>query len=306
MYVRPYRSGWRCEVQKPRRQSKTFRTKREAQAWGIAQEASGRALGKGWRTFGQAVEAYQTSYTDRRPTAKWASNSLARLVRQFGEDTPIGAIDPPRIAQWRDERLKSVSGSTVQREANLLRHLFSVARDEWHWIEASPFRGVKLPTENRPREAVWPWQLVKRVLRAPREGKTAQMQRAFHIALRTGLRLSEVLNAKLVGNIALLPKDKTTQDGPVKVPLTRHGRRLLAHSAPFTVGANEGSVLFGKLCRQLLIEGLTFHDARATALTHLARKVDVLTLSKISRHRDLRILQQVYYRETAEQIAARL
>jgi integrase len=307
MYVRPYRGGWRTEVQRNgQRLSKTFKTKREAQAWGIEQEASSKALGKGWRTFGQAVEAYQASYTDKKPSAAWERNTLARLVAAFGEDTPMGTIDQPRIAAWRDERLKTVSGSTVQREANVLRHLFHVARDEWHWIHASPFQGVKLPAENRPREAVWPWQLIKRVLRARRDGKTAEMQRAFHIALRTGMRLSEVLTAKLSGGIALLPKDKMTQDGPVKVPLTRHGRRLLAGSAPFTVDPNEGSVLFGKLCRELLIEGLTFHDSRATALTHLARKVDVLTLSKISRHRDLRILQNTYYRETPEQIAARL
>ena len=72
------------------------------------------------------------------------------------------------------------------------------------------------------------------------------------------------------------------------------------------MGANEGSVLFSKLCREVLIEGLTFHDSRATALTHLARKVDVLTLAKISRHKDLSLLNNVYYREKADQIAARI
>lgn len=41
-------------------------------------------------------------------------------------------------------------------------------------------------------------------------------------------------------------------------------------------------------------------------LTRLSRKVDVMTLAKISGHTDLRILQEVYYREAAEDIAARL
>jgi integrase len=306
VYVRKYRSGWRCEVQKNgQRLSKTFDTKREAQAWGVEQESTAKALGQGWRTFGQAVEAFKASRSDRA-SARWEANILARLEAEFGVDTPIAMIDQPRIANWRDKRKKTVTGSTIQREANLLRHLFIVARDEWKWIEEHPFKGVKLPAENRPREAVWPWQLIKRVLRAKRNGKTAEMQRAFRIALRTGMRLSEVLSAQLSGNVAILPKDKMTQDGPVKVPLTRHGRKLLAASAPFTVGANEGSALFSDLCAELLIEGLTFHDSRATALTHLARKVDVLTLAKISRHKDLRILQNTYYRETAEQIAARL
>lgn len=47
-------------------------------------------------------------------------------------------------------------------------------------------------------------------------------------------------------------------------------------------------------------------DSRATALTLLARKVDVMTLARISRHNDLSLLQRVYFRESAEEIAARL
>jgi len=73
---------------------------------------------------------------------------------------------------------------------------------------------------------------------------------------------------------------------------------------PFVVDTNEASVLFSKLCKELLIEGLTFHDTRGTALTHLSRKVGVLTLAKISRHKDLSLLSNVYYRETADQISA--
>lgn len=44
----------------------------------------------------------------------------------------------------------------------------------------------------------------------------------------------------------------------------------------------------------------------ATALTLLSRKMDALTLARISRHKDLNILMQRYYRETAESISARL
>ncbi len=69
---------------------------------------------------------------------------------------------------------------------------------------------------------------------------------------------------------------------------------------------HEGSALFSRLLSELLIDGLTFHDARATALTLLSRRMDVLTLSRISRHRDLRILSNTYYRETAESIARRI
>lgn len=307
-YIRQYRDGWRAEVQKHGlRASKSFSTKRAAQAWALEQEGRVESLRAGWRTLEQATEEYLSRVSVRKRSPAWERNTFARLVAHFGRETALGEIDSARIAQWKDERLKTVSGSTVQREANLLRNLFTVARDEWQWISHSPFKGVKLPAENQPRHQVWRWPLVKRVLRAHRTGKTAEMQRAFHIALRTGMRLSEVLQAPAGFDarrrVVVLASSKTT--GRVEVPVGRIAAKLLSR-VRFTVSANEGSVLFGKLCRELLIEDLTFHDARATALTLLSRKVDVLTLSKISRHKDIRVLRDHYYRESAEQIAARL
>jgi hypothetical protein len=305
-YIRSYRDGWRAEVQRNgQRLSKLFRLKRDAQAWALEQEATAKKLKQGWRTFGQAATEYEETQTIKKRAQQWEKNALARLVTAFGESTPLGTIDQPRIAKWRDTRLKTVSGSTVQREANLLRHLLRVARLEWHWISHDPFEGVKLPKENAARHQVWRWQQIRRVLRAKRTGKTLEVIHAFHIALHTAMRLSEVLAAKVDGKIAILPKDKTTE-GPVKVPLARKGVKLLKQYGPFTVNPNEASVLFSELCRDLLIEGLTFHDSRGTALTLLSRRVDVLTLSRISRHRDLRTLRDHYYRETAEEIAARL
>jgi hypothetical protein len=38
----------------------------------------------------------------------------------------------------------------------------------------------------------------------------------------------------------------------------------------------------------------------------MARKMDILTLARISRHKNLDLLRSTYYRETAEEIAARL
>lgn len=163
---------------------------------------------------------------------------------------------------------------------------------------------MRLPAHNPARHQVWTWPLIRRVLRAKRTGKTAEMQKAFRIALHTGLRLSEVLTGEYDPARRVIVLERTKTGGRVEVPTTRRARKWLGQ--PFTVGPNEGSVLFSKLCRELLIEGLTFHDARASALTWLSRRMDVMTLARISRHKDLKILLATYYRETAEQIAARL
>lgn len=308
-YVRKYRSKWRAEVNRSgQRQSKVFDTKREAAAWAMEMDAHAKALSQGWRTFSDAAAKYEREVSANKRGKVWEVRRLGALVAHFGA-APLGSLDAPDMAAWRDARLKTVTASTVVREANLLKHLLHTARDEWRWIEHDPFRGVKLPSENEPRHQRWRWQQIKRVLRAGKQAgdKTGQAVEAFHIALRTGMRLQEALAAPAgfdaKRRVVTLGSTKTT--GRVQIPVGRIAARLLDRPA-FTVGANEASTLFAKLCRQMLITGLTFHDSRATALTLLSKKVDVLTLAKISRHKNLNLLMSTYYRESAEEIAARL
>lgn len=298
---------WRAHVYRNgMRQTKVFDTQREAKLWAAKTELKLNALRRSGETFGQAVTLYGETRTVRKASQDWERNALARLLEQIG-DVPMDTLTQPRIAKWRDERLKSVSASTVVREANLLRALLRVAWMEWHWIDHDPFQGVKLPKENAARKSVWTWPLIRRVLRSRRDGKTGETVRAFHIALHTGLRLQEVLTGTYDARRRVLVLPRTKAGEEQEAPVTPRAARILPRlMTPFTVEPNEASVLFGKLCRQLLIEGLTFHDARATALTLLARRMDVMTLARISRHKDLRILLNTYYRETAEQIAARL
>lgn len=64
--------------------------------------------------------------------------------------------------------------------------------------------------------------------------------------------------------------------------------------------------LWRKQRDKMLIEDLHIHDTRGEALTRLARRYDVLTLSRMSGIKDLKMLMERYYRERADQIAARL
>lgn len=315
-YIRQLANGkWQAQVERHgHRESESLDTKVAAQRWARDKEIELDALkGSKGKTFGAAVAYYLKTVSPTKVDAvEWETRRFAAMESFFGPAKPLAKITSAEVGKWRDKRLETVSGSTVLREANLLRNLFKLARNEWKWISHEPFQGVRLPEESQARQTVWHWQQIRRVLRYCEAGgpKQQEMGRAFHIALRTAMRLSEVLNAKLSGKIALLPKDKTTR-AVVKVPLTRHGVRLLSKCPPFTVQPNEASVLFTQACQACGVrkkgeDGATFHDARATALTLLARKVDSLTLARISRHRDMNLLLHRYYRESPEQIAARL
>ncbi|MBF5006023.1 tyrosine-type recombinase/integrase [Diaphorobacter caeni] len=310
-YIGKFRDGWRAQIQRDGvRVSKTFALKKDAQSWALEQESK-KTLRKD-HTLGQACKKYLESVSvEKRGAVDWERRRFEAFCEHFGEGLNLSDITSEMIGKWRDARLKTVSGSTVQRETNLFRNMFNVAVSEWKWIAENPYKGVRMPKENPPRVEVWRWQQIKRILRAGQRtgGKTLEVTQAFHIALRTAMRLQEALAAPAGYNdarkIVKIPPSKT-DPRPSDVPVTHQAARLLRKTPVLTVDANEASTLFAKLRKQQLITGLEFRDSRATALTLMARKMDILTLARVSRHKNLELLRSTYYRETADDIAARI
>lgn len=318
--ITPYGKGYRCQVYvKGERDSQTFERKRDAQAWGARREQELKAGALvGGKTFAQAAERYKAEVSTKKAGNEWEVLRLDRMIEHFG-NTRLGEIEQPQIAAWRDFRLigdkdhRPVSGATVVRESNLLRNVFTVARDEWHWIDHHPFKGVKLPDEGEPRWQRWDWKRIRRVLRmlghvtgkAPRT-KNQEVALAFLITLTVSPRAAEVLRIgpktydHATGVLAVKAKGRLRSE----VPVPHRGRKHCA-LANFTIGADMLDVLFRRARDATLAGDLTFHDGRATALTLLARRVDILTLSRISQHKDLKKLQ-IYYRETGAEIASRI
>jgi integrase len=329
--ITPYKSGWRAQIKLgDLRDSGTFRTQREAKAWAASREAEMRAQKEAdpaeLHTVSDAFSRYVRDVSSSKQGEHRESLRLKAFVRDFPHLAAMRLADfkTPQLAEWRDARLKKVSSSSVVRDINLLRNVFIIARKEWHWISHHPFDGLKIPLEAPPRDRrVDPWIEVKPLVRAlgyvsgeAPETKSQEVALAFLVALRTAMRASEVLQLgratldiqKRVATVA--HKTQYLTQKPRKIPLTRHAVRLLKPVAHldrcFSVDSESLDALFRKAKRRRKISGLQFRDARAEALTRLARKVDVLTLSKISGHKDLEMLSRVYYRESEEDIAARI
>ena len=312
--ILPVPAGYRVQLTvNGQRDSKVFKSKRDAQQWAAMREIEmRRGSVVGGRTFSQLVEKYLTEVSSTKDGAKWEKFRLDAMLAHFG-DIPLSKIGQPEIAAWRDERLKTVIGSTVNREKTLLHNVFTKARDEWHWVEGDPFKGVAMPKENDPRTALWDWKRIKRVLRflgyvsgTKPETDYQQVALAFLIELHTSLRASEVLRVspESFNPVTRVIQVKTKTMKIAKIPVTPRALKV-CKLADFTIKATDLDALFRKARDATMAGDLTFHDGRAFALTMLARKFDILTLSRISQHKDLKMLMR-YYRETPEQIAARM
>lgn len=309
---------WRAQVARGGvRRSTTRTTKAAAQAWAAGIESELIALKHGEmprKTVMQALEKYAEEVSPKKPGKRWELLRINKFKREAWAERWLAATAlPSDLAAWRDRRLHEVTPGSVQRDFNLLKGIFTIARKEWRWLDVDPMMNIEGPGENRPRTKRISWREVRRICRAlgypGKETKSAEVGRIFLIALRTGMRSGEILSlapedVNLQTRVAKLRDTKNGDDRDV--PMTRMGAKLFEGWTGWTVAPDSRDALFRKACKRAGVTGVHFHDSRAEALTRLSRKVDALTLAKISGHRDLKMLLTRYYRETAEQIAQRL
>jgi integrase len=344
--ITAYKDGWRAQIYvHGERDSQTFRTQREAKTWAATREHEIREQNKkrpaSRHTLRQMLERYDAEIIPTKRGSRPESLRLRAFLRNFPElaSKTLDEVRTPDLAAWRDARLKGFVGNdgkkvervgiaSVQRDISWMRNAFNIARREWHWLDASPFEGFRHPSDPPPRDRRVSPKEVKLICRwlGYRSGEvprslSQEAALAFLIAIRSAMRAGEILSLgektlDMRRRVARVPhKTQHLTGRPREIPLTRQAIRLLRPVADrekcFRISSSSLDVLFRRARDRLAesvpsITDLHFHDSRAEALTRLSRKVDVMTLAKISGHADLKILMSTYYRESAEDIAARL
>lgn len=328
------KTGWRVQISvKGQRDSVVRPTKAEAQAWAVERESQmRRATSTGIdcsKTCQDAFDRYGETVSKHKPGEQWELKRMKFFAQQKIEGRALGTIPlfeitSDTLARWRDNRLagtadtKAVLGSTVNRDFNLLSNIFTMARKEWKWIAESPTTDVKRPKEADSRDRLINDDEIERIcftlgFDGDVRTKSDKVAVAFLFAIETAMRAGEVcgLQRSLVkGSVAHLPaginKNRVKRD----VPLSQRAKDLLK------LLPNEGDLYFGMTAPQLDglfrkardaadVGDLTFHDTRHLAITRLARKLTILELARMVGHKDLRMLQ-IYYNETAEEIAKKL
>ena len=330
--IRRRGARWQAQIDKRGvRQSATFSTKAEAVAWSLEVEAgiaSGAQGSIARKTFGDLLVRYRDEVSARKRGERWERTRIDRMLR---DDAALCALRLADLSQadfaaWRDRRLAEVSAATVRRDWTLLSHAFSVAIAEWRWLTAHPMRGVRQPPEPAARDRLISDHEIELLLHAlgyardaPPLTITARVGAALLFAIETAMRAGEIIGLQwprvdIAARVATL---LMTKNGTARqVPLSREALRILDQLAPVTA-KREDRRCFGIASTQSLdalfrrakmragVEGLTFHDSRHTAITRLARRLDVLALARMVGHRDIRMLQ-IYFNPSATDMAGRL
>lgn len=311
--------GYRAEVARQGvRASKVFPTKQAAKEWAARQEvlildAAEKPVDHG--DFGALLKRYAEEVSVKKRGARWEEVRIVALRRDDLAKIRLADIKAADFAAWRDRRSKQVAPGTVIREMQLMSSAINTARKEWGIIGVNPLSDVRKPASPPSRDRLVTDDEMKRLAHAAGDDLTLATARAFHafrFALETAMRAGEIVGLSwdridLENRVARLTH---TKNGRARaVPLSSEAVRLLEvlpRMAPvFGLESSQLDALWRKIRDRAQADGLTFHDSRHTAITRLAKKLDVLALARMVGHSDLRMLQ-VYYNETAEELARRL
>ena len=255
-------------------------------------------------------------------------------LKVIGQD-PIARCFAARITgreltAYKNRRLAVVAGSTLNRELNVLSHVFTVAAQEWHihlpW--GNPVRLLSRPRVNDKRDRRLVGDELPRLLAAAQTYGGSAPQMAGHIgpiitwAIETAMRRGEIAAMRwehLDRNARVLLIPETKNGTPRRVPLSTAALGVLdglprrighaAHNVDGRVFAmHTGSIsrAFAEVCKAAGIEGLTFHDLRHEATSRLFEKgLNPMEVAAITGHKTLQMLKR-YTHLRAEDLVGRL
>jgi integrase len=293
---------WRVQVNRRGvRRSATFESKGAAIAWAGVVEAEIMAGIRGEvpnLTVAALFDRYEREVSPAKKGARWEIIRLRAMGADRLAQVRLRQLDAPHVADWQRRRLQAVSSASVRRERNLLNNVFEIARKEWRWLGKNPFDGVRRPKDGRARTRIATDDEIIKLMAVA----SPALGRAIQFALETAMRAGEIATLKEIrGRVAYLTD---TKNGEAReVPLSAKAVEVWGDGIQLSAGSI--SALFSRLCAETGIEGLTFHDLRATAITRLSKKLDALQLAKMVGHKNPKMLM-VYYRASAADIAKHL
>jgi integrase len=324
--------------------SKIFKTKRAAQAWARQIERE-QDLGLKHDIKTARETAVSTLFIKFRdevsPTRKSAKSEITRINRLLKTASfmyrRLDQISPADIREWRDARLKEVSGASVARELKTISSIFTKARKLWDApIGVNPCFAVEKPANADVKRNRRPTKSeIEAIVKASGIQENVPPTRAreymgwcYLLAIETAMRVGEIgqLRVKdfhedecylqLTDNWTPGDEESTSiKNGESRaVPLSPRALEIMrvlcmgkTHEERLIPVVTETiGIQFRQVCKELKIENLHFHDARHEATTRLSKKLaNVLELSAVTGHKTLSNLKR-YYNPSPSELAAKL
>ena len=221
--------------------SQTFDRLSDAQRWVEDTEKILRAGGYVGDTppddmaFDKALDRYELEVSrQKRPNTKTREITSANKLRKSFGGLTLKEITPARVAAFRDERLKTVGPSTIQKDLALLSHLYPIARTEWALDVSSPVASIRKPSKPDGRLRLLSKDEARHLLEICKQSRNKKLYPYVQLLLHTGMRPSEGagLTWGQVDIDARIIDLTVTKTKPRRVPLTIKALEILLEIMP--------------------------------------------------------------------------
>jgi integrase len=220
---------------------------------------------------------------------KGASEEISRinaLLRYDICELSLAEFAPHHLDQYVSHRIEvdGVSGSTVNRELNLISHAFTTANKKWRWSIDNPVKNIDRPANNPGRDRRLEDGEEDRLIAACEAARSEYLPVIVRLAIETACRQGELLqitwrNVDLTRNVLRLPGAITKNGKARSVPLTLAAARALSewkeNANPKTAelrvfeGVTKEAIKlsYRRATKRAELADLTFHDLRHEATT---------------------------------------
>ena len=311
--------------------TKSFCTKQEAQQWARGIEST---MYKGeWQQqtehnhmlFGEVLNRYLIEVTPTKRSKQRETEWIGFVQRFKLVNYSMDKLTSAAIAEYRDERLKTISAGTFLREISIISSVINHARKEWNITVQNPCDRIRKPAVPIGRSRLLSKEEEVLLIHElqPIKRRSPVMVPLVLFALETAMRRGEILslvweNIDINNQTATLPltKNGTKRIVPLSIRAVGILKSLMNEAGNTNKFKREGSVFpisymtlhncFIDACKRAGIKDLHFHDLRHTATTRLAEKLpNVIELASVTGHQTIQMLKR-YYHPNAELLAKKL
>jgi len=242
-------------------QNATFKRLTDAKKW-IASTESAILEGRHFKTvaakkhtLADMIDRYLSSNTFTKEQTEHQVLHLERWKAELG-DYVLADVTPDLITDIKDKLLSEItpkgtprSPATVARYMSSLSPVFTLAVNEWQWIEDSPMRKVKKPKESRGRVRFLDEFERNRLLTACKESRNQYLHLCVVLALATGMRQGELMGLKW--------QDVNLKDGYLILHETKNGERRRVPLSGLALSMLKDHAKLRRLDTQLLFPSST-------------------------------------------------
>ncbi|MBY0272835.1 MAG: site-specific integrase [Alphaproteobacteria bacterium] len=304
-------------------ESATFERKTDAKEWAKQTETNMRQ-GRHFKTaeakkhtVGELIDRYlheiekknPKRFVDVKPLLRWWKGEIGVYLLSDASRALI-VEQRDKLLNTKGRNVERRSNSTVNRYMTALGNAFTVATNEWEWVEENPMKKISKLSEPRGRVRFLDDEERERLLEACKDSANPQLHTLVVLALSTGARHGELINLRwsdVDWQRSVITLHDTKNNERRLLPLLHYALELMKeHNKVRNIASD---LVFPSLARPMKpwdsrsawlsasqkanIDNFRFHDLRHSCASYLAMNgASLAEIAEVLGHKTLQMVKR--------------